>query len=70
MFWEERYIPYTQSSQDFLKVGCASHSDFQSERERVLDEVISVIYKHIGDDYCGFCNKFIKDIEELRQVKE
>jgi hypothetical protein len=40
MWWDDKYVPYTQTSQDFLKVGCASHSDFnpQAERDKVLRE--------------------------------
>ena len=37
-------------------IGCASHSDSQSEREKVLDEVIEILdifppgYSQVGDD--------------------
>jgi len=29
MEWEGKYVPYTQTAQDLLKIGCASHSDFR-----------------------------------------
>jgi hypothetical protein len=47
-------------------VGCASHSDFQSKRDKVLDEFID-----IGNS-CGHCDlldncPIVTKIEELRQ---
>ena len=39
MFWEGKYVPYTQTAQDIEKVGCASHSSVVSERDKVLDEL-------------------------------
>jgi hypothetical protein len=51
MFWEEKYVPYTQTAQDIERLGCASHSDFQSEREKVLDELVSMLIESCSENY-------------------
>ena len=64
------------------EVGCASHSDFQSGREKLLDEMrikyvvflnhpcpeLADKYKHCCDaEWCGLCT-LDEVLEELRQA--
>jgi len=47
-------------------VGCASHSDFQSERDKVLDE----LEKRITEEEPVFLFTILGYIKELRQAGE
>ena len=48
------------------KVGCASHSDFQSERDKMLDE----LEKRITEEELVFLFTILGYIKELRQAGE
>ena len=50
---------------------CASHSDFQSERERVLGEVLKKSHITTNTDFFGGKEVvLVSDIEELREGKD
>jgi predicted nucleic-acid-binding protein len=49
-------------------VGCASHSDFQSERDKVLS-LIRCFIEHEGFN-CGETDAIKEYMEELRQAGE
>ena len=44
-------------------------NQYRSERDAVLNEVIALIHKHLGESDCRFCDgTFMQEIEELRQI--
>jgi len=55
-------------------MGCASHSDFQSERDKVLDKFeafAKYVYTQSTDSQlCDSALSIRDEIKELRQVKE
>ena len=50
------------------KVGCASHSDFQNQRDKVLDEVLQLPQRREQPN--GSMYIYVDDVKELRQVGE
>jgi len=48
--------------------GCASHSDFQNQRDRVLDEVLQLPQRREQPN--GSMYIYVDDVKELRQVGE
>jgi len=48
--------------------GCASHSDFQSERDKVLDDLTEWVKNWIWYDMP--CKDILKKIEEFQQAGE
>jgi len=55
-------------------LGCASHSDFQSERDKVLDELIDTIKEDFTEDFDGDLiityGDFLFNVNSLRQAGE
>ena len=47
------------------EVGCASHSDFQSGREKLLDEVLQLPQRREQPN--GSMYIYVNDVKELRQ---
>ena len=75
-----REAMYNNTYDHVVKYGCASHSDFQSERDRLLDELITHYKKVIEDgkgvtynhpiNYQWMYGGVVKYLEELRQAGE
>jgi len=76
------HTPTTQERLFISQVGCASHSDFKSERDKLLDELrekyveflyrpcpeLADKYDHCCDsEWCGLCT-LDEVLEELRQA--
>jgi hypothetical protein len=62
---------YTSVRDVSVRCGLVCHSDFQSERDKVLDELIKKSHVTTNSDYFeGKRVVLISDIEELRQAGE
>jgi hypothetical protein len=51
----------------FILVGCASHSDFQSEREKVLDLITKLRNSCYGEHPIGWHDGYTQACDDMRE---